>query len=208
MGLVPSMIHSPQLQRALLLGHDGEKKASLLEHWRAMTRSFASGCNCFCIENTEIAVWDVAGQESTSWDTCLTGADAIIWLLDAADKEGLRYARNALHTAFSPRSVAHRINCLVLVNTPDPLEGSLCAEIMDVLELDEIFGFWSVVACSVTTGDGLREGLVWLAHPYAHAPVEYQVSLAFEDGIDDNEDWIYLGHLPGTLYSDVSLTDD
>ncbi|KDD75710.1 ADP-ribosylation factor [Helicosporidium sp. ATCC 50920] len=116
-------------------------------------------------EGLNFEMWDLGGQSSLrpSWDLYLTGADAFILVVDACDRARLPLVRAELE-----RLLAHErllgAPMLVLANKQD-LEGSLSAA-----ALGEALGLvhathrsWHIQPACATRGEGLLEGLQWLA---------------------------------------------
>lgn len=116
-------------------------------------------------DNLRFQVWDLGGQESlrANWATYFEDTDAIIFVVDSNDRENMVLAKMELFNV-----VLHEdLKCasiLVLANKQD-LEGSRnAAEIAEDLSLQTIRTHeWHIQTCCALTGDGLMDGLSWVA---------------------------------------------
>ncbi|ODV92614.1 hypothetical protein CANCADRAFT_1205 [Tortispora caseinolytica NRRL Y-17796] len=120
-------------------------------------------------KNVIFNVWDVGGQNKIRrlWRHYYTGANALIYVIDSADRSRIDESANELHRILQDPEMA---NCVLLVfaNKQD-IEGALDAEqITEVLRLHSLTGHaWNVVPSIGTSGQGLTEGLSWLQHQVA-----------------------------------------
>ncbi|WVQ82008.1 hypothetical protein IAT38_004135 [Cryptococcus sp. DSM 104549] len=114
--------------------------------------------------NVTMKVWDVAGQPKFRgmWDRYCRGADAIIYVVDAADRNSIPIATSELHALISLPALAS-VPLLVLANKND-LDGVLGVdELIKQMRLGEIGG--RVVSCYSTsnkTKHNLDIVLAWL----------------------------------------------
>lgn len=111
-------------------------------------------------------IWDISGKSKSRpmWQFYQQRAiDAIVFVLDSADREGLDEAREALHAVLSSQSGSDKQVLLVLANKQD-LPGTMSKEeIADMLRLDTVTEKpWRVQPCCGVNGDGLYEGLDWI----------------------------------------------
>jgi ADP-ribosylation factor protein 1 len=83
---------------------------------------------------------------------------ALIFVIDSNDKDRLIEARDELQQLLNAK-------LLVFANKQDMAKVLTAKEITDWLYLNRLKGRdWHVQPCSATTGEGLREGLDWLAN--------------------------------------------
>ncbi|ODN92777.1 arf/Sar family protein [Cryptococcus wingfieldii CBS 7118] len=114
--------------------------------------------------NVTMKVWDVAGQPKFRgmWDRYCRGADAIIYVVDAADRNSIPTATSELHALLSLPSL-QSVPLLVLANKND-LEVALGVdELIKEMRLGDIGG--RVVSCYSTsnkTKHNLDIVLAWL----------------------------------------------
>lgn len=86
----------------------------------------------------------------------------LIFVVDSADKERMREARDELHDLLNDPELSH-VTLLVLGNKMDLPQAMNVAEITDKLELTSLRQTnWYVQSCCATSGQGLYEGLGWL----------------------------------------------
>ena len=96
-------------------------------------------------KNIEFMVWDMGGQDRIRqlWRHYYKNAQALIFVVDSADEERLKEAKEELHKLMQE----------------DELQ-----QIADGLDLTSLEGrVWYIQACSASTGDGVSDGLDWLA---------------------------------------------
>uniref|UniRef100_A0A8C4Q7P1 ADP-ribosylation factor-like protein 14 n=1 Tax=Eptatretus burgeri TaxID=7764 RepID=A0A8C4Q7P1_EPTBU len=109
--------------------------------------------------------WDVAGQDKLRplWRSYARGADALIFVVDAADPERFEEARaELLRVVRLPQ--AQEVPLLVFANKQDLPQAVGAVKLEKILGLPE-FGVgmvWHVQAVSANTGRGLHEGLARL----------------------------------------------
>ncbi|PAV73410.1 hypothetical protein WR25_19170 [Diploscapter pachys] len=110
-------------------------------------------------------VWDVGGQDKIRplWRHYYTGTQALIFVMDAADRDRVDEARVELHRIINDREMKDAI-ILVFANKQDLPEAMKPTEIQDKLGLNRIRDRqWHVQPSCAATGDGLHEGLAWLS---------------------------------------------
>lgn len=114
--------------------------------------------------NVTMKVWDVAGQPKfrSMWDRYCRGADAIVYVVDAADAKSIPTATAELHSLLSLPALA-AVPLLVLANKND-LPGALGVDdLIRQMRLGEIRS--RVVSCYSTsnkTKHNLDIVLAWL----------------------------------------------
>eukprot|EP00826_Nyctotherus_ovalis_P064384 TRINITY_DN9442_c0_g6_i2.p3 TRINITY_DN9442_c0_g6~~TRINITY_DN9442_c0_g6_i2.p3 ORF type:complete len:120 (-),score=51.57 TRINITY_DN9442_c0_g6_i2:107-466(-) len=110
-------------------------------------------------------MWDVGGQKTlrSYWRNYFEYTDGVIWVVDSGDKLRLLDCRAELHQLMGQEKLAGA-TLLVFCNKQD-IQGAMNPkEIAEILELKNIANrHWSIFPCSAVTGDGLIDGLKWIA---------------------------------------------
>lgn len=156
--------------RVLMLGLDGAGKTSTLYKLKlgeVVTTIPTIGFNVETVEyrNLQLAVWDVGGQKKIRvlWHHYFRGANAIIYVLDSSDVDRVEEAREELMSMLDSDELAS-IPLLVYANKQDMPRALSPAAVAAKLDMAKLRGReWHVQGCSALTGDGLYEGLDWLA---------------------------------------------
>jgi len=110
-------------------------------------------------------VWDVGGQDSIRplWRHHLTGTQALIYVIDSNDRERTRKAATELHKIMLDHAM--RNACLLVYANKNDLPHALTPDqVRDELQLEQLNArAWHVQPSCATTGEGLWQGLKWLA---------------------------------------------
>ncbi|KIY44816.1 P-loop containing nucleoside triphosphate hydrolase protein [Fistulina hepatica ATCC 64428] len=111
--------------------------------------------------NVTLKVWDVAGQPKfrNMWERYCTGVDALVFVVDSADRETHNTARFELHQLLSHFSLAG-VPLLVLGNKNDIEGHATVKELIKTLQLDKISD--RPVSCSMKEQHNLDIILEWL----------------------------------------------
>ena len=89
---------------------------------------------------------------------------ALIFVMDSNDKDRIVEARDELEKLLKNSELSNA-KLLVFANKQDMAKVLTPKEITDWLHLNRLKGRdWHVQPCSATTGEGLKEGLNWLAN--------------------------------------------
>jgi GTPase SAR1 family protein len=145
----------------------------------------------FNVENVEYKnlnfnVWDVGGQDKIRplWKYYYHGSHAIIFVIDSNDVERIdpismekAFQKGKVSGESLSKSAAEELEkllgedelrdaaLLVLANKQDLPHSMSVSEITEKLGLNRIRNRpWYIQGCCATTGDGLYEGLDWLAN--------------------------------------------
>lgn len=116
-------------------------------------------------DNISFQCWDLGGQESlrANWAAYFEETDAIVFVVDSTDVENLVLAKMELFNTV----LAEDLRCaclLVLANKQDVQGCRTPAEIAQDLSLHTIRTHeWQIQSCCALTGEGLQEGLSWIA---------------------------------------------
>ena len=120
-------------------------------------------------KNIRFNVWDVGGQDSLRplWRHYFTGTQGLIYVVDSNDRERVRKAADELHTMAANPEMRHA--CVLIYANKTDLPHSLGpAELekeMRLRLLSDRAGnrTWHIQPSCASTGEGLWEGLAWLA---------------------------------------------
>jgi ADP-ribosylation factor protein 6 len=116
-------------------------------------------------KNVKFNVWDVGGQDKIRplWRHYYTGTQALVFVIDSADRDRIDEARQELHRIISDREMKEAL-LLVFANKQD-LPGCMTpAEVTESLQLSKMKDRqWLVKPSCAATGEGLFEGLAWLS---------------------------------------------
>ena len=111
-------------------------------------------------------IWDVGGQDKIRmlWKHYYQNTDGIIFVVDSNDKERIKLSEEVLKLTLAEEDLKNSA-LLVIANKQD-LSGALSPnEVTQQLGMNEIKGRnWLVQGTSAQTGQGLKEGLDWLAN--------------------------------------------
>ena len=110
-------------------------------------------------------VWDVGGQDSIRplWRHHLTGTQALIYVVDSNDRDRTTKSASELHRLMLDHAM--RDTCLLVYANKSDLPHALTAdEIRDALQLEQLNArAWHVQPSCAMTGEGLWQGVKWLA---------------------------------------------
>jgi len=155
--------------RVVLLGLDGAGKTTLIYNLKMGEIVKTIPTIGFNVENLEyknlkFTVWDVGGQYKIRklWKHYYQNSDAIIFVVDSNDIERIEEVREELDKMLIEEDLK---NCslLVFANKQDLNNSASPNEITKKLGMENLKRKWIVQGASATTGQGLKEGLDWLA---------------------------------------------
>jgi small GTP-binding protein len=115
-----------------------------------------------------MTAWDVGGQEKLRrlWHHYLEGSESLIYLVDSADRSRFEEAAEELRRVLEAPGMSGCRNVLVFANKQDLPDAAGAEEVAAALQVASVAGpgrKWWVQGCVSTTGDGLYDGLDWLA---------------------------------------------
>jgi ADP-ribosylation factor-like protein 5B len=125
----------------------------------------AKKLNMIICQYRSCQVWDLGGQERlrTSWATYYRGTHAIIAVIDSTDRARISIMKDELFRLLGHEDLQHSV-ILVFANKQDLKDAMTPAEITDCLSLHSIKNHdWHIQACCALTGEGLYDGLGWIA---------------------------------------------
>jgi len=165
-------------QRILMVGLDAAGKTTILYKLKlgeVVTTIPTIGFNVETVEykNIKFTVWDVGGQDKIRplWRHYYQNTDGIIFVVDSNDKERLANdssgpnssAKEELNHMLSEDELRNAV-LLVFANKQDLPHAMSINEMTNLLGLNQIKNRqWYIQATCATSGDGLYEGLDWLA---------------------------------------------
>jgi len=163
-----------QERRILMVGLDAAGKTTVLYKLKLgelVTTIPTIGFNVETVQykNLKFTIWDVGGQDKIRplWRHYYQNTDAIIFVVDSNDRERVDRGDGSAAEELSKMLREDELRdavLLVLANKQDLPNAMSVAEITDKLHLHDMRSRkWYIQACCATTGDGLYEGLDWLA---------------------------------------------
>jgi len=156
--------------RIVMVGLDAAGKTTVLYKLKlgeVVTTIPTIGFNVETVEykNVSFTVWDIGGQDKIRrlWRYYYNDVNAVIFVVDSNDRDRMEDVREELFKLLDEDELRTAI-LLVLANKQDLPNSMPAAEVVDKLGLHSIRGRqWFIQSCCATTGDGLYEGLDWLA---------------------------------------------
>ncbi|KAJ8370046.1 hypothetical protein SKAU_G00100740 [Synaphobranchus kaupii] len=157
--------------RILMVGLDAAGKTTILYKLKLgeiVTTIPTIGFNVETVEykNISFTVWDVGGQDKIRplWRHYFQNTQGLIFVVDSNDRERVNEAREELMRMLAEDELRDAV-LLVFANKQDLPNAMNAAEITDKLGLHSLrHRNWYIQATCATSGDGLYEGLDWLAN--------------------------------------------
>jgi len=127
----------------------------------------AAGFNVETVEYKSLSftVWDVGGQTKLRplWRHYYHGSRGLIFLVDSNDTRRMAEAEETL-AAILEDDELRGVPVLVLANKQDLPRAMAPAAVADKLGMSKLRGRqWHVQGCNALSGDGVYEGMDWLA---------------------------------------------
>ncbi len=163
-----STFSSPKPTKILLLGLDGAGKTTVV--YQLKLNEYLStvptiGFNVETIEykNLKMTIWDVGGQKKIRdlWRHYYENTDALIFIVDSCDEDRLELASEELHAVLSDETLRD-IPVLVFANKQD-ISKLKPSDIVNKFDMYKMRRSWKVQGACATVGEGLYEGLDWVA---------------------------------------------
>lgn len=157
--------------RVVMLGLDAAGKTTILYKLHigeVLTTVPTIGFNVEKVQykNVMFTVWDVGGQEKLRplWRHYFNNTDGLIFVVDSLDRDRVAKAAQEFRSIIEDPLMRHSA-VLVFANKQD-MKGALSpAEVCQALGLPELKGRkWHVQSAIAIRGEGLYEGLDWLAN--------------------------------------------
>ncbi|CAM9128232.1 unnamed protein product [Ectocarpus fasciculatus] len=170
-------------RRIILLGLDAAGKTTILYKLNLGDTVQTIPTVGFNVEsvrykNIEFSCWDVGGQKKIRqlWHHYFDGTDAVIFVVDASDPSRVEEAKEELNAIMS-HDLIRNATLLVYANKQD-LPGSMTtAQVVEKLEISKTMRNrpWHVQGTVAVSGEGLYEGLDWLAKDLSKRPAEQRL---------------------------------
>ncbi|KAL2629239.1 hypothetical protein R1flu_013925 [Riccia fluitans] len=163
-------VQSARNLRLLMLGLDAAGKTTILYKLK-MGEKVATiptiGFNVEHLEhqnNVSFTVWDVGGQSKIRqlWCHYFHDAQGLIFVVDSTDINRMKEAQEELQRLMDDPMLTE-VKVLVLANKCDLPNSMPVQEISERLGLNNIRQEYSIQGCCAISGEGLFEGLDWLA---------------------------------------------
>ncbi|GAQ83255.1 GTP-binding ADP-ribosylation factor [Klebsormidium nitens] len=176
---VIGLLLSNREARILCLGLDAAGKTTILYKLKLgeTTHTVPTiGFNVETVEyrNVSFTVWDVGGQHRIRqlWNHYFQGSQGLIFVVDSQDRARVQEAREELHSILNADEMRN-VAVLVFANKQDLPTAMNVAELTDKLGLHSIRQrSWYIQSACAPTGEGLYEGLDWLA---GHLPKKDEI---------------------------------
>ncbi|KRT78752.1 ADP ribosylation factor [Oryctes borbonicus] len=157
--------------RILILGLDGAGKTTILYRLQVgevVTTIPTIGFNVEQVQykNLKFQVWDLGGQTSIRpyWRCYYSNTDAIIYVVDSADKERIGISKEELFHMLREDELTDAI-LVVLANKQDMAGCMTVAEVHQALGLEALKNrTFQIFKTSATKGEGLDQAMDWLAN--------------------------------------------
>jgi len=157
--------------KMMMVGLDAAGKTTVLyklQLGEAVTTIPTIGFNVETLEckNIRFTVWDIGGQDKIRklWKHYYQGNQGLIFVVDSSDRDRIDIAREELQKTLADEELRNVV-ILVFANKQDLPHAMPPKEVVEKLELPKVAGHrkWFIQATQATTGDGLYEGLDWMA---------------------------------------------
>lgn len=123
-------------------------------------------------KNLRLTVWDIGGQDRIRklWRHYYIGTQGLIFVVDSSDRDRIEDACDELHKMLAQEEMRHAA-VLVYANKQDLPNAMTASNVKEHLRLDELRHHqWFIQSTCATTGNGLHEGLDWLASKIEEGP--------------------------------------
>ena len=113
----------------------------------------------------KMQMWDIGGQDKlrSLWKHYYEGTDALIYVVDSSDRDRMEINYETLNQMLIEPELEKA--CVLVYANKQDLPGAMSPqEITNKLGLSNIKRKWNVQGASATKGDGLTEGLDWIAN--------------------------------------------
>jgi len=162
--------------RILMVGLDAAGKTTILYKLKLgeiVTTIPTIGFNVETVDykNISFTVWDVGGQDKIRplWRHYFQNTQGLIFVVDSNDRERISEAREELNRMLNEDELRDAV-LLVFCNKQDLPNALGAREVTDKLGLNTMRNRkWYIQSTCATTGDGLYEGLDWLANELKNA---------------------------------------
>jgi len=157
--------------RIILLGLDNAGKSTILrklvdQEIHSVTPTQGFNIKSVTTDGVKLNVWDIGGQKSIRpyWRNYFNSTDAIIYVIDAADRRRMEETGIELQQILDEESLAG-VPLLIYANKQDLINALSQAEITAGLNLHAIRDRqWQIIGCSAKHGENLKEGIEFIVN--------------------------------------------
>eukprot|EP01103_Thecamoeba_quadrilineata_P010435 TRINITY_DN2253_c2_g1_i1.p1 TRINITY_DN2253_c2_g1~~TRINITY_DN2253_c2_g1_i1.p1 ORF type:complete len:177 (-),score=38.86 TRINITY_DN2253_c2_g1_i1:39-569(-) len=157
-------------RRILMIGLDAAGKTTILYKLKlgeVVTTIPTIGFNVETVQYKKInfTVWDIGGQDKIRqlWKYYFTNTQGLIFVVDSNDRDRIEEASKEIQKIVGDDELRDAA-LLVLANKQDIPSAVGISELTERLGLNSLAGRkWYVQSTCATSGDGIYEGLDWLA---------------------------------------------
>jgi len=158
-------------RRILMLGIDGAGKTTILYKLKMgeninTVPTIGFNVETLQFKNIKFTVWDVGGQTRIRnlWRHYYEGSHGLIFVVDCNDVKRIEESAIVLESLLNSEEMRQAV-LLVLANKQDLPNAISVSELTERLGLHKIRDRpWNVQATCAQSGDGLVEGMQWLAN--------------------------------------------
>mmetsp|Transcript_22676 Transcript_22676/g.55995 ORF Transcript_22676/g.55995 Transcript_22676/m.55995 type:complete len:182 (-) Transcript_22676:349-894(-) len=158
--------------RIVVLGLDNAGKSTLVHKLcknevRAFVPTTKAQAQTFTLGKVQFTAWDLGGHEQVRdlWEEYYAGADAIVFMIDSADRERFAESKQELDELLKHEALGE--TPLLILGNKDDLQESVGKEpLLDALDvdLDADERPMQIFMCSLIAGTGYAEGFKWLSN--------------------------------------------
>lgn len=130
-------------------------------------------------EGFKLNVWDIGGHKTLRpyWQNYIQNCEGLVYVVDSADTARTAEAKSELLALLAEEDLKN-VPLLVFANKQDLTFAASAEEVMTALSLQDIADRkWQIHACSAYTGEGIKEGMMWLVGNMKKAPVKPKPAL-------------------------------
>merc|ERR1712235_59514 len=170
-------ISKPPTAKIVCVGLDNSGKTTLLNALKTeKTKTDADDivptvgftCEKFVASGLEFTVWDFSGQGRyrNMWEMYYKDAQAVIFVIDSADRLRMAVARDELEGILSHDDITKNNSLfLFFANKMDMADSCTPAEVTHILDLPTLLRgkAFHIQGSNALTGEGVQDGLTWMA---------------------------------------------
>ena len=153
-----------------MVGLDNAGKTTILYHLKldevvSTVPTLGFNVETVSYKNISFTVWDIGGQDKIRnlWRVYFNGSNGLIFVVDSADRERIDEAKLELQKLLHEQELSNII-LLVFANKQDMPNAMSVSEIREKLDLNNLRDRpWFVQSSCAVKGQGLYEGLDWMA---------------------------------------------
>ena len=152
-----------------MVGIDNAGKTTILYQLKMNEKVHSIPTIGFNVESVDykgliFSVWDVGGQDKIRvlWKHYFNGMDGIIFVVDCNDKDRAEESAEELGKLMKEEELSG-LPLLVMANKQDLKDAISPKEVGEICGLSKEKRKWMIQGTSASTGQGLKEGLDWMA---------------------------------------------